>query len=65
MSCSVCQTDGGNTEDQHLAEVKAQLMTLTHSLTTLTSEKSKMEATYQAEKKKMRVNSNNFVAVAV
>lgn len=52
-------------DQQHLAELKAQLVTLTQSLTTLTSEKSKMEATYQAEKKKMRVHCSHLVAVTI
>ncbi|KAI0212893.1 GRIP and coiled-coil domain-containing protein 1 [Lamellibrachia satsuma] len=58
------ETDGGDTDSQQLAEIKTQLVTLTQSLTTLTSEKNKMEAIYQAEKKKLRHDYDEKLAKA-
>jgi len=43
------------TADASTEQLRSQLYTLTTSLSTVTEEKSKMAATYQAEKKKLRV----------
>ena len=47
-----------NTEDDtsEIQRLKEQLATLTNSLSTVTQQKSTMEASYQAEKKKLRVS---------
>ena len=44
-------------DSSELQQLRDQLSTLTSSMATLTSEKSKMEANYQAEKKALRVNN--------
>lgn len=43
--------------------LKAQVATLTNSLSTLMSEKTKIESSYQAERKKMRVSRTAVVFV--
>ncbi|XP_007944929.1 GRIP and coiled-coil domain-containing protein 1 [Orycteropus afer afer] len=45
---------GGGEVDKRLHQLKAQLATLTSSLATVTQEKSRMEASYLADKKKMK-----------
>ncbi|XP_074049871.1 GRIP and coiled-coil domain-containing protein 1 [Macrotis lagotis] len=45
---------GGGELDKRLHQLKTQLATLTSSLATVTQEKSRMEASYQADKKKMK-----------
>ncbi|XP_036614321.1 GRIP and coiled-coil domain-containing protein 1 [Trichosurus vulpecula] len=45
---------GGGETDKRLHQLKTQLATLTSSLATVTQEKSRMEASYQADKKKMK-----------
>ncbi|XP_038609128.1 GRIP and coiled-coil domain-containing protein 1 [Tachyglossus aculeatus] len=45
---------GGGEADRRLHQLKTQLATLTSSLATVTQEKSRMEASYQADKKKMK-----------
>uniref|UniRef100_A0A8C8VGG5 GRIP and coiled-coil domain-containing protein 1 n=1 Tax=Pelusios castaneus TaxID=367368 RepID=A0A8C8VGG5_9SAUR len=43
-----------NEADKRVLQLKTQLATLTSSLATVTQEKSRMEASYQADKKKMK-----------
>ena len=50
-------------ETQQLQQMREQLATLTTSLSTLAEEKSKMESTYQAEKKQLRVCYSSFAAL--
>ncbi|XP_037368625.1 GRIP and coiled-coil domain-containing protein 1 [Talpa occidentalis] len=45
---------GGGEVDKRLHQLKTQLATLTSSLATVTQEKSRMEASYLADKKKMK-----------
>ncbi|XP_004608347.1 GRIP and coiled-coil domain-containing protein 1 [Sorex araneus] len=45
---------GGGDVDKRLQQLKTQLATLTSSLATVTQEKSRMEASYLADKKKMK-----------
>ncbi|XP_074124130.1 GRIP and coiled-coil domain-containing protein 1 [Sminthopsis crassicaudata] len=45
---------GGGEADRRIHQLKTQLATLTSSLATVTQEKSRMEASYQADKKKMK-----------
>lgn len=45
---------GGGEVDKRLQQLKTQLATLTSSLATVTQEKSRMEASYLADKKKMK-----------
>ena len=42
-------------DDPNLHHLQSQVFTLTQSLSTMSAEKAKMVATYQAEKKKLKV----------
>lgn len=48
-------SEAGSDVGGEAAQLREQLATLTSSLTTLMQEKSKMEGSYQAEKKKLLV----------
>ncbi|XP_068405495.1 GRIP and coiled-coil domain-containing protein 1 [Eschrichtius robustus] len=50
---------GGGEVDKRLHQLKTQLATLTSSLATVTQEKSRMEASYLADKKKMKQDLDN------
>ncbi|XP_061493925.1 GRIP and coiled-coil domain-containing protein 1 [Rhineura floridana] len=51
---------GGTGEaDRRILQLKTQLATLTSALATVTQEKSRMEASYQADKKKMKQEMEN------
>ena len=55
VSCSSGDgPSGGGEVDKRLHQLKTQLATLTSSLATVTQEKSRMEASYLADKKKMK-----------
>jgi len=46
-----------NEDDDNLTALREQLSTLSLSLATVTTQKSKMEASYMADKRKIKVNS--------
>ncbi|XP_070556459.1 GRIP and coiled-coil domain-containing protein 1-like isoform X2 [Ptychodera flava] len=48
------QDSNGNSEDVTITQLKGQLATLTNALATVTAEKTKMEQSFQADKKKIR-----------
>ncbi|XP_058930188.1 GRIP and coiled-coil domain-containing protein 1 [Kogia breviceps] len=50
---------GSGEVDKRLHQLKTQLVTLTSSLATVTQEKSRMEASYLADKKKMKQDLDN------
>ena len=43
-------------EEDEVGQLRKQLATLTTSLSTVSNEKSKLQASYQAEKKKLKVD---------
>ncbi|KAG9337313.1 hypothetical protein JZ751_028881 [Albula glossodonta] len=54
ISSSSGEQPAGGEADRRVLQLKAQLSTLTSSLATVTQEKSRMEASFQADKRKMK-----------
>ncbi|XP_053912187.1 GRIP and coiled-coil domain-containing protein 1 [Cuculus canorus] len=53
-----------NEADRRVLQLKTQLATLTSALSTVTQEKSRMEASYQADKKKMKQDLDDAIKKA-
>ncbi|MBN3277331.1 GCC1 protein, partial [Polyodon spathula] len=54
ISCSSGEQQAAGEADRRVFQLKTQLSTLTNSLATVTQEKSRMEASFQADKKMMK-----------